>query len=136
MIIDNRGGAGGTVGASVAAKAAPDGYTFFVGAVHHAIAPSFYAKLDYDIEKDLVPMTTIAYPPQVIVVNPSRVQVNDLKALLDYARRNPGKLNYASAGNGTSHHLAGELFKQLSKTFIVHISVSRCRPGAAGSDRR
>ncbi|HXF45544.1 MAG TPA: tripartite tricarboxylate transporter substrate binding protein [Burkholderiaceae bacterium] len=121
VIIDNRGGAGGTVGASIAAKAAPDGYTFFIGAVHHAIAPSFYPKLDYDIEKDLVPMTTIAHPPQVIVVNPSRVQANDLKSLLDYARKNPGKLNYASAGNGTSHHLAGELFKQLSKTFIVHI---------------
>jgi tripartite-type tricarboxylate transporter receptor subunit TctC len=121
VIIDNRGGAGGTVGASIAAKAAPDGYTFFIGAVHHAIAPSFYSKLDYDIEKDLVPMTTIAYPPQVIVVNPTRVQAQDLKALLDFARKNPGKLNYASAGNGTSHHLAGELFKQLSKTFIVHI---------------
>ncbi|MCS6945094.1 MAG: tripartite tricarboxylate transporter substrate binding protein [Sutterellaceae bacterium] len=121
VIIENRAGAGGTVGASVAAKAAPDGYTFFIGAVHHAIAPSFYPKLDYDIEKDLVPMTTIAFPPQVIVVNPSRVQANDLKSLLEYARKNPGKLNYASAGNGTSHHLAGELFKQLSKTFIVHI---------------
>lgn len=121
VIIDNRGGAGGTVGASIAAKAAPDGYTYFIGAVHHAIAPSFYPKLDYDIEKDLVPMTTIAHPPQVIVVNPSRVQAQDLKSLLDYVRKNPGKLNYASAGNGTSHHLAGELFKQLSKTFIVHI---------------
>ncbi|MCS7101581.1 MAG: tripartite tricarboxylate transporter substrate binding protein [Burkholderiaceae bacterium] len=121
VIIENRGGAGGTVGASVAAKAAPDGYTFFIGAVHHAIAPSFYPKLDYDIEKDLVPMTTIAHPPQVIVVNPSRVQANDLKSLLEFLRKNPGRLNYASAGNGTSHHLAGELFKQLSKTFIVHI---------------
>ncbi|MCX7901956.1 MAG: tripartite tricarboxylate transporter substrate-binding protein, partial [Burkholderiaceae bacterium] len=70
VIIENRAGAGGTVGASVAAKAAPDGYTFFIGAVHHAIAPSFYPKLDYDIEKDLVPMTKIAFPPQVIVVNP------------------------------------------------------------------
>jgi tripartite-type tricarboxylate transporter receptor subunit TctC len=121
VIIDNRGGAGGTVGAAIAAKAQPDGYTFLSGAVHHTIAPSFYPKLDYDIEKDLVPLTTIAYPPQVIVVNPARVQANDLKSLLDFARKNPGKLNYGSAGNGTSHHLAGELFKQLSKTFIVHI---------------
>jgi tripartite-type tricarboxylate transporter receptor subunit TctC len=121
VIIDNRGGAGGTVGASVAAKAAPDGYTFFIGAVHHAIAPSFYPKLDYDIEKDLVPMTTIANPPQVIVVNPNRVQATDLKGLLEAMRKNPGKMNYGSAGNGTSHHLAGELFKQLSKTFVVHI---------------
>ena len=121
VIIDNRGGAGGTVGASVAAKAAPDGYTFFIGAVHHAIAPSFYPKLDYDIEKDLIPMTPIASPPQVIVVNPTRVQATDLKGLLDTMRKNPGKMNYGSAGNGTSHHLAGELFKQMSKTFVVHI---------------
>lgn len=121
VIIDNRGGAGGTVGASVAAKAAADGYTFFIGAVHHAIAPSFYPKLDYNIETDLIPMTTIARPPQVIVVNPSRVQAIDLKGLLETMRKNPGKLNYGSAGNGTSHHLAGELFKQMSKTFVVHI---------------
>ena len=121
VIIDNRGGAGGTVGAALAAKAAPDGYTFFIGAVHHAIAPSFYPKLDYDIEKDLVPLTIIAQPPQVIVVNPSRVQATDLKGFIDTLRRNPGKMNFGSAGNGTSHQLAGELFKQLSKTFIVHI---------------
>ncbi len=121
VIIDNRGGAGGTVGASLAAKAAPDGYTFFIGAVHHAIAPSFYPKLDYNIETDLIPMTTIARPPQVIVVNPDRVQATDLKGLLESMRKNPGKLNYGSAGNGTSHHLAGELFKQMSKTFVVHI---------------
>ncbi|MFN9806730.1 MAG: Bug family tripartite tricarboxylate transporter substrate binding protein [Betaproteobacteria bacterium] len=121
VIIDNRGGAGGTVGASFAAKAAPDGYTFFIGAVHHAIAPSFYPKLDYDIERDLIPMTTIANPPQVIVVNPSRVKAANFGEFLNFARANPGKMNFGSAGNGTSHHLAGELFKQMSKTFIVHI---------------
>jgi tripartite-type tricarboxylate transporter receptor subunit TctC len=121
VIIDNRGGAGGTVGASIAAKAQADGYTYFIGAVHHTIAPSFYPKLDYNIETDLVPMTTIANPPQVVVVNPKRVAATDMKSFLEYARANPGKLNYASAGNGTSHHLAGELFKQQSKTFIVHI---------------
>jgi tripartite-type tricarboxylate transporter receptor subunit TctC len=121
VIIDNRGGAGGTVGAAFAAKAAPDGYTFFIGAVHHAIAPSFYPKLDYDIERDLIPMTTIANPPQVIVVNPSRVKAANFGEFLNFARANPGKMNFGSAGNGTSHHLAGELFKQMSKTFIVHI---------------
>jgi tripartite-type tricarboxylate transporter receptor subunit TctC len=120
VIIDNRGGAGGTVGASLAAKAPPDGYTFFVGAVHHAIAPSFY-KLDYNIETDLVPLTIIANPPQIIVVNPNRVKADDFKAFMTMLRANPGKLNYGSAGNGTSHHLAGELFKQQSRTFIVHI---------------
>jgi tripartite-type tricarboxylate transporter receptor subunit TctC len=121
VIIDNRGGAGGTLGASVAAKAAPDGYTFFVGAVHHAIAPSFYPKLDYNIETDLVPLTVIAYPPQIIVINPARVKVDDFNGLMVLLRQNPGKLNYASAGNGTSHHLAGELFKQQSKTYVLHI---------------
>ncbi|MGZ8254243.1 MAG: Bug family tripartite tricarboxylate transporter substrate binding protein [Burkholderiaceae bacterium] len=121
VIIDNRGGAGGTVGASIAAKAAPDGYTFFIGAVHHAIAPSFYPKLDYNLETDLVPLTVIANPPQILVINQKRVKVDDFKSFMAYLRANPGKLNYASAGNGTSHHLAGELFKQQSQTFIVHI---------------
>ena len=121
VIIDNRGGAGGTVGASIAAKQPPDGYTFFIGAVHHAIAPSFYPKLDYNIETDLVPLTIIANPPQVVVVNPTRVKADNFKDFLDFVRKNPGKLNYASAGNGTSHHLAGELFKIQSKTFIIHI---------------
>lgn len=121
VIIENRGGAGGTVGASLAAKAAPDGYTFLVGAVHHAIAPSFYPKLDYNIETDLVPLALIANPPQVIVINPNRVKAADFKSFLEFVRKNPGKLNYASAGNGTSHHLAGELFKQQTKTFIVHV---------------
>ena len=121
VVIDNRGGAGGTVGASIAAKQPPDGYTFFIGAVHHAIAPSFYPKLDYNIETDLVPLTIIANPPQVVVVNPTRVKADNFKDFLDFVRKNPGKLNYASAGNGTSHHLAGELFKIQSKTFIIHI---------------
>ncbi len=121
FLIDNKGGAGGTVGASVAAKAAPDGYTFFMGAVHHAIAPSMYPKLDYHLDTDFVPVGLVSSVPQVIVVNPQRIPVTDLKGLLDYARANPGKLNYGSAGNGTSHHLAGELFKLQTKTFITHI---------------
>jgi tripartite-type tricarboxylate transporter receptor subunit TctC len=121
VIIDNKGGAGGTVGASVAARAAPDGYTFFMGAVHHTIAPSMYPKLDYNIETDFIPVGLVASVPQVIVVHPQRVPVKDLKEFLEYVRANPGKLNYASAGNGTSHHLAGELFKLQTRTFITHI---------------
>ena len=121
FVIDNKGGAGGTVGAGIAAKAAPDGYTFFMGAVHHAIAPSMYPRLEYNIETDFIPVGLISSVPQVIVVNPQRVAANDLPALLDTLRRNPGKLNYASAGNGTSHHLAGELFKLQTQTFITHI---------------
>jgi tripartite-type tricarboxylate transporter receptor subunit TctC len=121
FIIDNRGGAGGTVGAGIAARAAPDGYTLFMGAVHHAIAPSMYPKLDYNLETDFVPIGLVASVPQVIVVNPQRVPVADLKAFLDFVRKNPGRLNYGSAGNGTSHHLAGELFKLQTKTFLTHI---------------
>ncbi len=121
IVIDNRGGAGGTVGASIASKAAPDGYTFFMGAAHHAIAPSMYKNLDYDIEKSFIPVLLVASPPQVIVVNPQKVEAKDLKSLLDYAKKNPGKLNYGSAGNGSSHHLAGELFKDQTKTYITHI---------------
>ena len=121
FIIDNKGGAGGTLGAGLAARAAPDGYTFFMGAVHHTIAPSMYPKLDYNIESDFVPVGLISSVPQVIVVNPQRVQAKTLPEFLDYLRKNPGKLNYGSAGNGTSHHLAGELFKLQTKTFITHI---------------
>jgi len=121
FVIDNKGGAGGTVGAGLAARAAPDGYSFFMGAVHHAIAPSMYPRLDYNLETDFVPVGLISSVPQVIVVNPQRVPVTDLKGLLDTLRKNPGKLNYGSAGNGTSHHLAGELFKLQTKTFITHI---------------
>lgn len=128
FVIDNRGGAGGTVGASLASKAAPDGYTIFIGGAHHVIAPSFYKKLDYDIEKDFVPITVIAQPPQVVVVNPTKVQAKTLQELIAYARQNPGKLNYGSAGNGSSHHLAGELFKIQTKTFITHIPYKGAGP--------
>jgi tripartite-type tricarboxylate transporter receptor subunit TctC len=121
FIIDNKGGAGGTLGAGLAARAAPDGYNFFMGAVHHAIAPAMYPKLDYQIEGDFVPVGLISSVPQVIVVNPQRVPVKDLPGLLAFVRKNPAKLNYGSAGNGTSHHLAGELFKLQTKTFITHI---------------
>lgn len=121
LVIDNRGGAGGTVGASIAAKAQPDGYTLFMGAVHHAIAPSIYPKLDYDLEKDFVPLMLLANVPQVVVVNPRRVTANTLQEFVAAAKRNPGKLNYGSAGSGTSHHLAGELFKLQTNTFITHI---------------
>jgi tripartite-type tricarboxylate transporter receptor subunit TctC len=121
FVIDNKGGAGGTLGAGLAAKATPDGYTFFMGAVHHAIAPAMYAKLDYNIETDFVPVGLISSVPQVIVVNPQKVQATTLPQLLAHLRKNPGKLNYGSAGNGTSHHLAGELFKLQTQTFITHI---------------
>ena len=121
LVIDNKGGAGGTVGATLAARAAPDGYNFFMGAVHHTIAPSIYPRLEYDLQKDLVPISLVARVPQVIVVNPTRIPAKDFKEFLALIKANPGKYNYASAGNGTSHHLAGELFKLQTKTFITHI---------------
>lgn len=121
LIIDNRGGAGGTLGAGIAAKAAPDGYNYFMGAVHHTIAPSMYPKLDYDLERDLVPLIFVAAVPQVLVVNPKKVAANNMKEFLDFVKKNPGRLNYGSAGGGTSHHLAGELFKLQTQTFITHI---------------
>ena len=121
LVIDNRGGAGGTVGASVAAKAPADGYNLFMGGVHHVIAPSMYPKLDYDLEKDFVPLALVANVPQVLVVNPRNVTATNMKQFMDFVKANPAKLNYASAGSGTSHHLAGELFKQQTGTFITHI---------------
>jgi tripartite-type tricarboxylate transporter receptor subunit TctC len=128
LIIDNKGGAGGTVGASLASRAAPDGYNIFMGAVHHTIAPSMYPKLDYDLEKDFIPLTLVASVPQVVVVNPKNIPVNDFKAFLELMRKSPGRYNYGSAGTGTSHHLAGELFKQQSKTFITHIPYTGAGP--------
>ena len=128
MIIDNRGGAGGTLGASIAAKAAPDGYTLFMGAVHHSIAPSMYPKLDYDLEKDFVPLALMANVPQVLVVNPKNMPYKNFKDFLEALRKAPAKYNYGSAGAGTSHHLAGELFKQQTKTFITHIPYTGAGP--------
>jgi tripartite-type tricarboxylate transporter receptor subunit TctC len=121
LVIDNKGGAGGTVGATLASRAAPDGYNYFMGAVHHTIAPSIYPRLEYDLQKDLVPISLVARVPQVIVVNPQRIPAKDFKEFLAMVKASPGRYNYASAGNGTSHHLAGELFKLQTRTFITHI---------------
>ena len=131
VLIENRSGAGGTIGASAAAKATPDGYTFFIGGAHHAIAPSLYPKLDYNVEKDFVPIGMIAQPPQVVVVNPGKVAAKTLAELIEYARANPDKLTYASAGTGTTHHLAGELFKMLTKTRILHVPYRGAGPAVA-----
>ncbi|MEO8487922.1 MAG: tripartite tricarboxylate transporter substrate binding protein [Betaproteobacteria bacterium] len=127
FIIDNRAGAGGTIGADIAAKAPPDGYTFLVGAVHHTIAVSVYSKLPYDLEKDLVPVTMVAMVPSVIVVHP-KVPIHSVKELVDYAKANPNKLNFASAGNGTSHQLAAELFKVKTGTQMNHVPYKGAGP--------
>jgi tripartite-type tricarboxylate transporter receptor subunit TctC len=121
FIIDNKGGGGGTVGAAAAAQHAPDGHHFFMGAVHHAIAPAMYPKLAYDLERDFVPVALVASVPQVIVVNPTRLPVDGLQAMQKYIAARPGKVNYGSAGNGTSHQMACELYKMQTNTYIVHI---------------
>jgi len=121
VVIDNRGGAGGTLGAEIAAKSAPDGYTWLIGAVHHTIAVSMYPKLGYDLQKDLVPVTVLSSVPNVLVVNPQRLPMKDYDGFFKYAKANPGRLNYASAGNGTAHHLTVELYKTMTRTFMTHI---------------
>ena len=128
FVIDNKGGAGGTLGAGIAARAAADGHNFFMGAVHHAIAPAMYPKLEYNIESDFIPVGLVSSVPQVIVVNPQKVQASTLAQFLEFTRKNPGRLNYGSAGNGTSHHLAGELFKLQTRTQIAHIPYSGAGP--------
>lgn len=122
VLVENQGGAGGTVGAANAAKRAPDGYNWFFGAVHHTIAESLYTRLPYGLEKDFEPLTVAAFVPNVVVVHPKHAdKIKTLKDLIEHARKNPGQLNYGSAGSGTTHHLAVELFKTMTKTFMVHI---------------
>jgi tripartite-type tricarboxylate transporter receptor subunit TctC len=121
ILIDNRGGAGGTLGAELAAKSASDGYTFLIGAIHHAIAQSMYPKLGYDLQKDLVPVTILSYVPNVLVINPQRLPLKSYDEFFKYLKANPGQPNYGSAGNGTSHHLTVELYKTLTRTFLTHI---------------
>jgi tripartite-type tricarboxylate transporter receptor subunit TctC len=126
--VENMGGAGGTVGAAAAARQPPDGYTIFMGAIHHAIAESLYTKLTYGIEKDFDPVTIVAAVPNVIVVNPKHEGIKTYADLMKYLKANPGKLNFGSAGNGTSHHLIGELFKMRTGTDIVHVPYKGAGP--------
>ena len=126
--VENMGGAGGTVGAAAAARAPADGYTFFVGAIHHSIAESIYGKLTYGIEKDFEPVTVLAYVPNVIVIHPKYAQIKTYQDFVTYAKANPGKLNFGSAGNGTSHHLVGELYKMRTGTDLVHVPYKGAGP--------
>ena len=128
-LIENQGGAGGTVGATNAARRAPDGYNWFFGAVHHTIAESLYTKLPYSLEKDFEPITVAAFVPNVVVVHPKHAdKFKSLKDLIDYAKANPDKLNYGSAGSGTTHHLSVELFKTMTGTKLVHVPYKGAGP--------
>jgi tripartite-type tricarboxylate transporter receptor subunit TctC len=120
VFIENLGGAGGTVGAAVAAKAPGDGYTFFIGAIHHTIADGLYPKLTYKLEQDFMPITVLAYVPNALVVHP-KTGFKTLDDLVKYAKANPGKLNYGSAGSGASHHIAGEMFKRMAGVDMTHV---------------
>jgi len=128
VVIDNKGGAGGTVGASVAAKAKPDGYTFFMGGAHHAVAPALYKSLSYDIQKDFVPVALLAQPPQVVVVNAQKLPVSSLKELIEHVRKRPGEINFGTAGKGSTHHLAGELFAMQTGTELVDVPYQGAGP--------
>jgi tripartite-type tricarboxylate transporter receptor subunit TctC len=121
VIIDNRPGAGGNLGSALAAKAPADGYTIFFGTVANAISTSLYSKLDYDYLKDFTPITLVATTPLVLVANPA-LPVKSVKELIEYAKANPGKLNFGSGGVGTSNHLAGEMFKSETGTKLVHVA--------------
>ena len=120
MITDNRPGAGGNLGLELTAKAPPDGYTFVLSSPLISISPSLYSKLNYDPQKDLVPVTQVAIIQNVMVVHPS-VPAKNLKELVQIARTSPGKLNYGSGGVGTTTHLAPELFMSMTKTKMVHV---------------
>ncbi|MFO1412986.1 MAG: tripartite tricarboxylate transporter substrate binding protein [Burkholderiales bacterium] len=127
-VVDNRPGAGGNIGAELVAKSAPDGYTFLMGTVGtHAINPSLYAKLPYDHVKDFAPVILVAGVPNVLVVNPS-LPVNSVQELIAYIKANPGKVNFASSGSGTSIHLSGELFKTMTGLQITHVPYKGSAP--------
>ena len=121
VTVENRAGATGTIGADVVAKSPPDGYTLIMGHVNsHAIAPNLFAKLPYDPIKDFAGASYVGYVPNVLAVHPS-INVKSVKELVALLKTKPGQLNYASSGNGSTQHLAGEMFKQLTGTSIVHV---------------
>ncbi len=121
IVIDNKPGAGANIGAEAAAKSAPDGYTLLMGSVaSHSIALSYYRNLGYDIRRDLAPISMVGYVTNVLVVTPS-LPVHSVKEVIAYAKANPGKLNFASSGNGGLIHLTGEMFKHQAGIDIVHV---------------
>ena len=121
VIIENKPGAGGTIGADLVAKAPADGYTLTIGtSSNHAIAPSLYKKLPYDPIKDFAPITMLAVSQNVVVISPG-IPVNNIKELVAYAKANPATMNFGSSGNGTISHLTGEMFNTLNGTQITHI---------------
>lgn len=127
VLIENLGGAGGTLGATVAARAPGNGYTWFMGAVHHTIAETLYTKLSYSLERDFMPVTVAAYVPSAVVVHPS-IPARTVKELIALDKKSPGKINFGSAGYGTTHHMNGELFNLITGTKLVHVPFKGAGP--------
>jgi tripartite-type tricarboxylate transporter receptor subunit TctC len=128
VVVDNRPGAGGNIGSDIVAKSAPDGYTLLMGTVGtHAINVSLYAKMPYDAVKDFVPIVLVAGVPNVLVVHPA-LPVKTVADLIKLAKDQPGSINFASSGNGTSIHLSGELFKSLTGVQMAHIPYKGSAP--------
>lgn len=136
VVVENRPGAGGNIGVDYVAKQPADGYTLVIGAVAtHAINPWLFSKLPYDPVKDFAPVTLIAHVPNVLVMTPetaTRLGVGSAADLVGYARRNPGRLNYGSGGNGSAGHMAGELFKSMARVSMVHIPYAGAAPAQLG----
>lgn len=136
VVVENRPGAGGNIGADNVAKSAPDGYSIVMGAVAtHAINPSLFPKMPYDPIKDFAPVTLVANVPNVLVLNAEfakREKIATVHDLVAYANKNPGRINYASGGNGSAGHLAGELFKTRAGVFMVHIPYGGAAPAQLG----
>src|SRR5262245_11150265 len=120
VVVENKPGAAGNVGTEFVARATPDGYTILMVTVAQSISDSLYAKLGYSLTRDLVPVALVALVPNVMVVNPS-VPAHTVKEFISYAKANPGKINFASSGSGTSIHMSGELFKMLTGVDMVHV---------------
>jgi tripartite-type tricarboxylate transporter receptor subunit TctC len=128
VIVENKPGAGGNIGADQVAKSAPDGYTILMGAVAtHAINPTLYANIPYDPVKDCAPVTQVATTPNVLVVNPS-LPVSNVKEFVAYAKAHPGALNFGSGSTGSAGHLAGELFKAMAGVRMVHVPYKGAGP--------
>src|SRR5256885_2549893 len=128
VIVENKAGAGGNIGADAVAKSPPDGYTILMGAVAtHAINPALYASIPYDPVRDFIPVTQIAATPNVLVVNPS-LPVKSVRDFVAYAKANPGKLNFGSGSTGSAGHLAGELFKSMAGVEMTHVPYKGAAP--------
>ena len=130
VVVENRAGAGATLGADAVAKSAPDGYTLLMGATHHTIAQNVYSKVPYHFGRDFAPVTIVALVPNMVVVN-ANVPARNIQELIALAKAQPGRLNYGSAGAGTAHHLIGEMFKLRAGINLVHVPYKGSSPAVA-----